>query len=251
VREFLAMGRLFGGRRYRGGRWYRGPVSRGRAGTPIAGGSASSSACSRAAPGAAHGMTRKRRRLYAVLAGMTMLGAAAFLVLSAFNDNLVFFYSPTDLKTKAVPLERQLRIAASSRSTVFARAADGKTITFASRWAPYTVVVTYTGGLPDLFREGQGVVAEGMMQRDGRLPRRHVLAKHDENYMPPGKVAECAEKSGHWQEDARTRRCAMIVELGHYALFSPSSWLLQASLPLIGAARGHRASLMALATIRR
>ena len=146
-------------------------------------------------------MTRKRRRLYAVLAGMTMLGIAAFLVLSAFNDNLVFFYSPTDLKTKSVPLERQLRIGGLVEEHSVMRAADGKTITFHVTDGANTVAVTYTGGLPDLFREGQGVVAEGMMQRDGVFHAANVLAKHDEKYMPP-EVAEALKKSGHWQETA-------------------------------------------------
>ena len=146
-------------------------------------------------------MTRKRRRLYAVLAGMTLLGGAAFLVLSAFNDNLVFFYSPTDLKTKAVPLERQLRIGGLVEEHSVARAADGKTIEFRVTDGNNTVAVTYTGGLPDLFREGQGVVAEGMMQRDGVFRAANVLAKHDENYMPP-EVADALKRSGHWQESA-------------------------------------------------
>jgi cytochrome c-type biogenesis protein CcmE len=146
-------------------------------------------------------MTRKRRRLYAVLGGMTMLGVAAFLVLGAFNDNLVFFYSPTDLKTKSVPLERQLRIGGLVEEHSVARSADGKTISFHVTDGANTVSVTYTGGLPDLFREGQGVVAEGVMQRDGVFRAANVLAKHDENYMPP-EVAEALKKSGHWQETA-------------------------------------------------
>ena len=146
-------------------------------------------------------MTRKRRRLYAVLAGMAALGGAAFLVLSAFNDNLVFFYSPTDLKTKSVPVERQLRIGGLVEEHSLARAADGKTMAFRVTDGANAVSVTYAGSLPDLFREGQGVVAEGMMQRDGVFRASNVLAKHDENYMPP-EVAEALKKSGHWQETA-------------------------------------------------
>ncbi len=146
-------------------------------------------------------MTRKRRRLYTVLAGMAALSAAAFLVLSAFNDNLVFFYSPTDLKTKPVPVARQLRIGGLVEEHSVARAADGKTIAFRVTDGSNTVGVTYGGSLPDLFREGQGVVAEGMMQRDGIFRASNVLAKHDENYMPP-EVAEALKKSGHWQETA-------------------------------------------------
>jgi cytochrome c-type biogenesis protein CcmE len=144
-------------------------------------------------------MTRKRRRLIAVLAGMASLGIAAFLVLNAFSDNLVFFYSPTDLKTKSVPFERQLRIGGLVEDHSVSRAADGKTVDFRVTDGANTVSVTYAGGLPDLFREGQGVVAEGMLRRDGVFRASNVLAKHDENYMPP-EVAEALKKSGHWQE---------------------------------------------------
>jgi cytochrome c-type biogenesis protein CcmE len=146
-------------------------------------------------------MTRKRRRLTAVLAGMGALGLAAFLVLSAFGDNLVFFYSPTDLVTKHVPVERQLRIGGLVEEESVKRAADGKTVDFRVTDGANTVSVTYVGGLPDLFREGQGVVAEGMLRRDGVFQASNVLAKHDENYMPP-EVADALKKSGHWQESA-------------------------------------------------
>jgi cytochrome c-type biogenesis protein CcmE len=146
-------------------------------------------------------MTRKRRRLYIVLAGMASLGGAVALVLSAFNDNLVFFYSPTDLKTKSVPFERQLRIGGLVEEHSVAREANGSTIDFRVTDGNNTVDVVYTGSLPDLFREGQGVVAEGTLRRDGVFQASNVLAKHDENYMPP-EVAEALKKSGHWQEGA-------------------------------------------------
>jgi cytochrome c-type biogenesis protein CcmE len=146
-------------------------------------------------------MTRKRRRLYLVLAGMTALGGAVALVLSAFNDNLVFFYSPTDLKTKSVPFERQLRIGGLVEEHSVTREANGQTIDFRVTDGNNTVSVVYTGSLPDLFREGQGVVAEGTLRRDGIFQASNVLAKHDENYMPP-EVAEALKRSGHWQEGA-------------------------------------------------
>jgi cytochrome c-type biogenesis protein CcmE len=146
-------------------------------------------------------MTRKRRRLYLVLAGMMSLGGAVALVLSAFNDNLVFFYSPTDLKTKSAPFERQLRIGGLVEEHSVARAANGKTIDFRVTDGNNTVSVIYTGTLPDLFREGQGVVAEGKLRRDGVFQANNVLAKHDEKYMPP-EVAEALKKSGRWQEGA-------------------------------------------------
>jgi cytochrome c-type biogenesis protein CcmE len=144
-------------------------------------------------------MTRKRRRLTAVLAGLATLGLATFLVLTAFSDNLVFFYSPSDLKTKHVPFERQLRIGGLVEEHSVKREADGKTIDFRVTDGTNTVAVTFTGGLPDLFREGQGVVAEGVLRRDGSFLASNVLAKHDEKYMPP-EVADALKRSGHWQE---------------------------------------------------
>jgi cytochrome c-type biogenesis protein CcmE len=144
-------------------------------------------------------MTRKRRRLTAVLAGLATLGLAAFLVLTAFSDNLVFFYSPSDLKTKHVPFERQLRIGGLVEEHSVIREADGKTIDFRVTDGNNTVAVSFTGGLPDLFREGQGVVAEGVLRRDGSFLASNVLAKHDEKYMPP-EVADALKRSGHWQE---------------------------------------------------
>jgi cytochrome c-type biogenesis protein CcmE len=146
-------------------------------------------------------MTRKRRRLYLVLAGMASLGGAVALVLSAFNDNLVFFHSPTDLKTKSVPFERQLRIGGLVEEHSVAREANGRTIDFRVTDGNNTVSVIYTGTLPDLFREGQGVVAEGKLGRDGVFQANNVLAKHDEKYMPP-EVADALKRSGHWQEGA-------------------------------------------------
>jgi cytochrome c-type biogenesis protein CcmE len=146
-------------------------------------------------------MTRKRRRLYLVLAGMVSLCGAAALVLNAFNDDLVFFYSPTDLKTKSVPFERQLRIGGLVEEHSVAHEANGRTIDFRVTDGNNTVSVIYPGSLPDLFREGQGVVAEGRLRRDGVFQASNVLAKHDENYMPP-EVAEALKKSGHWQEGA-------------------------------------------------
>jgi cytochrome c-type biogenesis protein CcmE len=142
-------------------------------------------------------MTRKRRRLYLVTGGMAMLGLAAALVLTAFNDNLVFFYSPSDLKTKTVG-ERRVRIGGLVEEGSVARQGDGKTIVFKVTDGAATVPVTYSGTLPDLFREGQGVVAEGKLARDGVFQAATILAKHDEKYMPP-EVAEALKKSGHWQ----------------------------------------------------
>ena len=149
-------------------------------------------------------MTRKRRRLLAVLAGMGMLGIAAALVLTAFSDSLVFCYSPSDLKTKAVPQGRMLRIGGLVEEASVKRAGDGKTVTFRITDGSAAVPVTYSGALPDLFREGQGVVVEGRIDGAGEVRAASVLAKHDERYMPK-EVVEALKKSGHWQEGAAQR----------------------------------------------
>jgi cytochrome c-type biogenesis protein CcmE len=143
-------------------------------------------------------MTRKRRRLYAVVGGLALLGVATALVLVAFNDNLVFFYSPTDLVEKHVPPERRLRIGGLVEEKSVARVPGSPTVNFRVTDGAHTVAVTYTGQLPDLFREGQGVVAEGKLRPDGTFQASEVLAKHDENYMPK-EVADALKKSGHWQ----------------------------------------------------
>jgi cytochrome c-type biogenesis protein CcmE len=143
----------------------------------------------------------KRRRLYFVVAGMLLLGAAAALVLYAMNDTLVFFYSPSELATKPVPAGRTLRIGGLVETGSVARDADGTTVHFRVTDTANTVPVVYKGILPDLFREGQGVVAEGTMGQDGVFVAAEVLAKHDENYMPK-EVVDALKKSGRWQEGA-------------------------------------------------
>jgi cytochrome c-type biogenesis protein CcmE len=120
-------------------------------------------------------------------------------VLSAFSDNLVFFYSPTDLKAKPVPQGRMLRIGGLVEKASLVREPDGKTVEFRVTDGKSDVPVTYSGALPDLFREGQGVVVEGRLGAGGMFHASTVLAKHDERYMPP-EVVEALKKSGHWQE---------------------------------------------------
>lgn len=143
-------------------------------------------------------MTRKRRRLYVVVLCMTALFSAAALVLTAFEDNLVFFYSPSDLATKGLAGERRIRIGGLVEEGSVQR--DGSTtIRFRVTDLQTALPVVFTGILPDLFREGQGVVAEGRMGPNGVFTATEVLAKHDENYMPP-EVAEALKKSGHWQD---------------------------------------------------
>jgi len=143
-------------------------------------------------------MTRKRRRLYFLALSMATLAAAAALVLNAFEDNLVFFYSPTDLVEKDVPTDRRLRLGGLVAEGSIARAADGATVRFVVTDRVHSVTASYRGILPDLFREGQGVVAEGKLRADGSFEATNVLAKHDENYMPK-EVADSLKEAGVWQ----------------------------------------------------
>ena len=143
-------------------------------------------------------MTRKRKRLLVVLLGLGMLGTASALVLFAFNDNLVFFMSPSDLASKGAPETRRLRLGGLVEAGSVARQSDGRTIDFRITDGNSTVPVVFSGVLPDLFREGQGVVVEGALGKNGVFKADTVLAKHDERYMPP-EVADALKKAGHWQ----------------------------------------------------
>jgi cytochrome c-type biogenesis protein CcmE len=144
-------------------------------------------------------MTRKRQRLGLLVLGMAALAAATALVLVAFSDNLVFFYSPSELKAKAVAADRRMRIGGLVEAHSVSRTADGRSISFRITDGAADIAVVYQGLLPDLFREGQGAVAEGRLRSDGVFAASSVLAKHDENYMPR-EVVDALKKSGHWQE---------------------------------------------------
>jgi cytochrome c-type biogenesis protein CcmE len=145
-------------------------------------------------------MTRKQKRLALVLAGMASLGVAAALVLTAFNDNLVFFYSPSDIAQKHPVAGRTLRIGGLVEENSVAKLDGGKRIEFKVTDGAHDLPVGYTGVLPSLFREGQGVVAEGKLDAAGMFQAATILAKHDERYMPP-EVVEALKKSGQWRED--------------------------------------------------
>jgi cytochrome c-type biogenesis protein CcmE len=144
-------------------------------------------------------MTRKRRRLYILLLFMLGIGTAAALTLTAFRDNLVFFYSPTEIVEKNAPPGRNMRIGGLVEMGSVERVPGTTEVRFKVTDLQHNLMVVYNGALPDLFREGQGVVAQGQLDPDGVFRAREVLAKHDENYMPP-EVAETLKKSGHWQE---------------------------------------------------
>ena len=140
-------------------------------------------------------MTRKRRRLVFVVIGLVMLSGATALVLTAFNDNLVFFYSPTDLLAKPQPPGHAFRVGGLVEQGSVAK--DGPAIRFRITDKKNTLQVVYRGVLPDLFRENQGVVVEGSLAPDGSFTASSVLAKHDEKYMPP-EVAAALKKNGEW-----------------------------------------------------
>jgi cytochrome c-type biogenesis protein CcmE len=146
-------------------------------------------------------MTRKRRRLWIVLACGVGLGSATALVLTAFNDTLVFFVSPSDLgKTGRSGRTVRLGGLVEQNSVTRGTTANAAT-TFRVTDGASAVTVTYSGILPDLFREGQGVVTLGTLRPDGVFAASEVLAKHDETYMPK-EVADALKKSGHWNPAA-------------------------------------------------
>jgi cytochrome c-type biogenesis protein CcmE len=147
-------------------------------------------------------MTRKRRRLYMVGVGMLCLGVATALILNALNGDLVYFYSPSDLAAKRPEVGRLLRIGGLVEMGSVTHSEGGKRMTFKVTDGKHEIPVTYEGPLPDLFREGQGVIAEGSLDATGTIDAATILAKHDERYMPPDVVA-ALKKSGEWREDAR------------------------------------------------
>ena len=144
-------------------------------------------------------MTPKRKRLWLVVGSLAVLGFAATLVLTALNDNIVFFYSPTQIAEKQILPERRFRMGGLVEAGSVKKSADGQETRFRVTDTNKTVDVVYRGLLPDLFREGQGVVAEGSLGADGVFVAREVLAKHDETYMPP-EVAKAIKDAGQWKE---------------------------------------------------
>jgi cytochrome c-type biogenesis protein CcmE len=152
-----------------------------------------------AGPGRSPAAARKRRRLLVVVLALTLLAVATGLILTAFRDSIVFFYSPSELAEKHVPAGRALRIGGLVEDGSVAR--EGDIVRFRITDMKAALPVIYKGILPDLFREGQGVVAEGSLDDGGVFQARQVLAKHDETYMPP-EVAAALKKSGEWRPSA-------------------------------------------------
>jgi cytochrome c-type biogenesis protein CcmE len=135
--------------------------------------------------------------------GLAALGAAAALALSALNETLVFFYSPSEIEAKSLAPGQTIRVGGLVEEGSVAITGDGS-VRFRVTDLKTALPVTYRGVLPDLFREGQGVVAQGTLGPDGAFAASEVLAKHDETYMPP-EVAEALKKSGRWREGAEVQ----------------------------------------------
>ena len=145
-------------------------------------------------------MTRKQRRLVLIGSCLAVLAVAVGLVLSAMSDSIVFFNSPTDIAEKNVAPGTRLRLGGMVKPGSVKRG-DELRISFEVTDGAKEVRVAYQGIVPDLFREGQGVVVEGRLEPGGTFSADSVLAKHDEKYMPR-EVADALKKSGHWQEDS-------------------------------------------------
>jgi cytochrome c-type biogenesis protein CcmE len=140
-------------------------------------------------------MKPRHKRFVLIAAALAVLGIATALILSAFRQNLVFFFSPSDVAAHKAPQERPFRVGGMVEMGSVVR--DGVKVTFKVTDTAHTIPVVYQGILPDLFREGKGVVAQGRLGADGVFHASEVLAKHDENYMPPeaAHALEQAEKA--------------------------------------------------------
>jgi cytochrome c-type biogenesis protein CcmE len=150
-------------------------------------------------------MKPRHRRFAWIAAGLAVLGIAVALVLNAFQSNLVFFFSPTDVVENKAPQGRTFRIGGLVEEKSVRR--EGVTVRFNVTDTAKTIPVVYTGILPDLFKEGKGVVAQGKLGSDGVFTASEVLAKHDENYMPP----EAADAVNRAHIDAAEKRAAQTL----------------------------------------
>src|SRR5215510_4907992 len=148
-------------------------------------------------------MKRRHKRITIIVVGLAGLGLAAFLVANAFRQNLVFFFSPTQVAAKEAPVDRTFRIGGLVENGTLKRDPDGLTVRFTVTDTAASIPVVYKGILPDLFKEGRGCVAQGKIGADGVFQADQVLAKHDENYMPP-QAGDAINKAKHAQEAAKT-----------------------------------------------
>ena len=146
-------------------------------------------------------MKRRHKRITFILIGLAGLGLAAFLVASAFRNNLVFFFSPTDVVAKKAPVGRTFRVGGLVQEGTLKR--DGLNVQFTVTDTAASIPVVYNGILPDLFKEGRGCVAQGKIDASGVFHAEQVLAKHDENYMPP-EAGQAIDKAKHARDAAKT-----------------------------------------------
>jgi cytochrome c-type biogenesis protein CcmE len=130
-------------------------------------------------------MKKRHKRVVFIVASLAALGLATWLVLGAFRSNLVFFFSPTQVMAKEAPVGRTFRVGGLVENGTLKRDSDGLTIRFSITDTANRIPVVYTGIMPDLFKEGRGCVAQGRVSNDGVFYADTIMAKHDENYMPP------------------------------------------------------------------
>ena len=148
-------------------------------------------------------MKRRHKRISFIVAGLAALGIAAALVLSAFQSNLVFFFSPSQIAAKEAPVNKTFRVGGLVEKDTLKRENDGLTVRFIVTDTAKSIPVVYKGILPDLFKEGKGCVAQGRLGNDGVFYADQVLAKHDENYMPP-QAGQAIDNAKHEREAAKT-----------------------------------------------
>ena len=148
-------------------------------------------------------MKRRHKRIGFIVIALVSLSIAAYLVASAFRNNLVFFFSPTQVAAKEAPIDRTFRVGGLVQEGTLKRDPDGLTVRFTVTDTAQSIPVVYKGILPDLFKEGRGCVAQGKLNSDGVFQAEQVLAKHDENYMPP-EAGQAIDKAKHAKEAAKT-----------------------------------------------
>ena len=139
--------------------------------------------------------------MIAIATGVALVAVAAALVLNAFQGNVVFFFSPTQVAAKEAPVDRTFRIGGMVEKGSLKRRSDGLTVDFIVTDTAKSIPVVYSGLLPDLFKEGKGVVAQGKLGPDGAFHATEVLAKHDENYMPPAAAEALAKAQGRMADN--------------------------------------------------
>lgn len=148
-------------------------------------------------------MKRRHKRIGIIIVALAGLSIATYFVASAFRDNLVFFFSPTQVAAKEAPVNRTFRIGGLVEEGTLKRETDGLTVRFTVTDTAASIPVVYKGILPDLFKEGRGCVAQGRIGADGVFQADEVLAKHDENYMPP-EAGEAIDKAKHAREASKS-----------------------------------------------